>query len=314
VAVSTSASADPLPSWNATAAEAAIIAFVERVTDRESEHYVPEADRVAVFDNDGTLWSEKPAYFQLLFAIDRLREKAEADPSVLASDVLRAADQGDWAGVAAGGMKGLVELTNVSHAGMSVEAFQEDARAWLDEARHPTSGLRYVDMTYQPMVELLRYLRDEGFTTYVVSGGGQDFVRAFAEGAYGIPPNQVVGSEGNKKYEVGADGPVVMKEDGIFFVDDGAGKPVGISRYIGKRPIFVAGNSDGDFQMLEWATAGDGPRLGLIVHHTDAEREFAYDRESHIGRLAEGLDQAGKRGWVVVDMARDWDRIWTGQR
>jgi hypothetical protein len=263
-----------------------------------------------VFDNDGTLWSEQPVYFQALYALDVLREKAEADPSILSSDVLRAAAEGDMEGMMAGGREGLVEIINVSHADITVDDFKASAHEWLMTATHPTSGLTYAGMTYQPMLELLSYLRDEDFTTYIVSGGGIDFIRAISEEAYGIPPWQVVGSEGNTSYAVEGGVPTVTKDGGISFVDDKAGKPVGIMRHIGQRPIFAAGNSDGDFAMLEWITAGDGPRFGMLIRHTDAEREFAYDREGHIGVLSQGIDEAEARGWLVVDMAEDWKRVW----
>jgi phosphoglycolate phosphatase-like HAD superfamily hydrolase len=302
--------ADPLPSWNDTDAKAAIIEFVEGVTDPSSDSFVPEDDRIAVFDNDGTLWSEQPVYFQALYALDVLREKAEADPSILTSDVLTAAAEGDMQGMMAGGMEGLVEIINVSHSGITVEDFKADAHAWLTTTTHPTSGLAYAGMTYQPMLELLSYLRDEDFTTYIVSGGGVDFIRAISEEAYGIPPWQVVGSEGTTTYAVTDGTPTLMKDGGISFVDDKEGKPVGIMRHIGQRPIFAAGNSDGDVAMLEWTTAGDGPRFGMLVHHTDAEREFAYDRDGHIGVLSQGLDEAEERGWLLVDMADDWKEVW----
>jgi len=305
--------ADPLPSWLETDAKARITAFVERVTDPASPDYVTPAARIAVFDNDGTLWAEKPVYFQFLFAMDRLREMAVADPSVLTSDVLRAAVAGDMETVAAAGEAGLLEIVSTTHSGLSVEAFIGEARAWLAEARHPQTGMAYDAMIYQPMLELLRYLRDEDFSTYIVSGGGLHFVRAFSEDAYNIPPERVIGSTGNARYAVIDGVPTVMKDPGIFFLDDKAGKPVAIDARIGRRPILVGGNSDGDFEMLEWATAGDGPRLGLIVHHTDAEREFAYDRDSHVGRLDRGLDEAAARGWLLVDMARDWARVWPGE-
>ncbi|TPE53518.1 HAD family hydrolase [Amaricoccus solimangrovi] len=306
--------ADPLPSWNDTASETAIVDFVTKVTDPASPDFVPEEERIAVFDNDGTLWSEKPLYFQGLYALDKLREKAKADPSILTDDVLRAANAGDMKGVMAGGEKGLVEILNVSHSDISVEDFQASARDWITGAKHPTTGLTYAEMTYQPMVELLSYLRDNGFRTYIVSGGGVDFMRSVSKKAYGIPTWQVIGSQGKTAYEVRDGVPTLWKEGGIFFLDDKAGKPVGIISDIGQRPIFTAGNSDGDFQMLEWTTAGEGPRFGLIVHHTDAKREFAYDRDSDVGRLAEALDQAPAHGWVVVDMAKDWSRIWTGAK
>ncbi len=302
--------ADPLPSWNDTTTKAAIIAFVDEVTDPDSASFVPEDDRIAVFDNDGTLWAEQPVYFQVLYALDVLREKAAADPSILTSDVLAAAAEGDMEGLMAEGVDGLLEVINVSHATITVEDFQADAYAWLTTTEHPTSGLTYATMLYQPMLELLRYLRDEDFTTWIVSGGGIDFIRAIAEEAYGIPPAQVVGSQGNTSYAVVDGTPTLMKDGGVSFVDDKDGKPVGIIRHIGQRPILAGGNSDGDFAMLEWTTAGDGPRLGLLVHHDDAEREWAYDRDSHIGRLDRGLDEADQQGWVIVSMQNDWQRVW----
>ena len=306
--------ADPLPSWNEGATKSAIIAFVESVTDPASDSYVPEADRIATFDNDGTLWAEQPVYFQGRYALDPLKKKSAADPSILTSDTLKAAAAGDMAGMTAGGMKGLEEVLNVSHSGMTVDQFKQDARDWLTTATHPTTGMHYTDMTYQPMIELLSYLREEGFKTFIVSGGGVDFMRAIAQDAYGIPPEQVVGTEGNTKYEEVDGKMVLMKHGGISFIDDKEGKPVGISRHIGKRPIFVAGNSDGDFAMLEYATSGESPAFGLIVHHTDADREFAYDREGRIGVLSRGLDEAKARGWHLVDMKQDWARIWSGKK
>ncbi len=309
------AAADPLPSWNPTPTEAAIVDFVSRVTDPASPDFVPQEARIAVFDNDGTLWSEQPMYFQGIYALQRLQEKAKADPSILSDDVLKAAAAGDMKGVMAGGEKGLVEILNVSHAGMSVDAFKADAHEWLTTSKHPTSGLTYAEMTYQPMLELLVYLRDNGFTTYIVSGGGIDFMRSITREAYGIPTWQVVGSEGSTKYEMETDGgPTLMKEGGITFIDDKVGKPVGIESHIGQRPIFAAGNSDGDFQMLQWTTTGEGPRFGMIVHHTDAEREFAYDRDSHFGKLDKALDEAPAAGWHVIDMKNDWARIWSGTK
>lgn len=304
--LTTAALADPLPSWNETDTKTRIIAFVDSVTDPASPDYVTPADRIATFDNDGTLWAEQPVYFQFIFALDRLKERAAADPSILTSDVLKAAAAGDIETVAAGGTEGLLEVLGVSHAGMSVEDFQNDVRDWLDTAQHPTTGKRYDEMVYQPMLELLSYLRDEGFQTWIVSGGGVHFIRAFAESAYNIPPGQVLGSSAPTEY---ADGQV-MKLPGVDFVDDKEGKPVGIENRIGKRPIFAGGNSDGDFAMLEYTSAGDGPRFGLLVHHTDAAREFAYDREGHIGVLNRGLDEGPDRGWVIVDMAEDWSRVW----
>ncbi|MGR3566087.1 MAG: HAD family hydrolase [Heliomarina sp.] len=308
------AHADPLPSWNDTETKSAIIEFVDNVTKPGLDTYVTPEDRIAVFDNDGTLWAEQPLYFQALFALEILREKAQADPGILSSDVLRAANDGDMEGVMAGGIDGLIEIINVSHAAITPADFETSASEWLATAKHPTTGMAYAEMTYQPMVELLRYLRDEGFATYIVSGGGIDFIRSFADEAYGIPPWQVVGTEGNTSYSAESGTPTIMKDGGVTFIDDKEGKPVGIMRHIGKRPIFASGNSDGDFAMLEWTTAGEGPRFGMLLHHTDGDREFAYDREGHIGVLNRGLDEAAERGWTVIDMAEDWSRIWTGSR
>jgi hypothetical protein len=306
----TQLAADPLPSWNDTGAKARIMEFVQRVTDPDSPDYVFPADRIATFDNDGCLWAEQPVYFQLVYALDRLREKAAADPAILTSNVLKAAAAGDVEGMLAGGKEGLMEVLAVSHAGMSVEDFQADVLAWLESARHPTTGRRYDAMIYQPMLELLQYLRAEGFQTWIVSGGGVHFLRAFAAETYGIPPQQVLGSAAPTEYRLIDGVPTIVKLPGIEFVDDKVGKPVGIDSRIGKRPTFAAGNSDGDFQMLEYTMAGDGARFAMLVHHTDAEREFAYDRDSHIGKLERGLDEGPQRGWLIVDMAQDWKTIW----
>ena len=306
----TQLAADPLPSWADTEAKGRIIEFVQSVTDPDSPDYVFPADRIATFDNDGTLWAEQPVYFQLIYALDRLREKAAADPAILTSEVLEAAAAGDIEGMLAGGKEGLMEVLAVSHAGMSVEEFQADVLNWLETARHPTTGRRYDAMIFQPMLELMQYLRAEGFQTWIVSGGGVHFLRAFAAETYGIPPQQVMGSAAPTEHRVINGRPTIVKLPGIEFVDDKVGKPVGIDSRIGKRPIFAAGNSDGDFQMLEYTMAGDGPRLALLVHHTDAEREFAYDRDSHIGKLERGLDEGPERGWLIVDMTRDWNTIW----
>jgi phosphoglycolate phosphatase-like HAD superfamily hydrolase len=310
VATSSGVFADPLPSWNDTEAKARIVAFVEGVTDPAADTYVTPADRIAVFDNDGTLWSEQPFYFQALYALDRIARLGAEDPSILTSDTLKAAAAGDMAGAMANGEEGLLEIVTLTHSGISVEAFQQDVRDWLARSTHPTTGKPYDEMVFQPMLELLRYLRDEDFKTFIVSGGGVHFMRAFAEEAYNIPPEQIIGSQLDSSYAVIDGVPTVMKEPDIAFVDDKADKPVGIDTKIGKRPIFAAGNSDGDFAMLEWSTAGDGPRFGLIVHHTDADREFSYDRESAVGKLARGLDEGPDRGWVIVDMKTDWTKVW----
>ena len=307
--LSLGAAADPLPSWTDGEARSAIVAFVNDVTNPDGDRFVPEAERIAVFDNDGTLWAEQPVYFQLMYAIDVVAERASADASFASSGALRAAAAGDLAGVMAHGEAGLIEVVNASHSGLSVTDFQASVRDWLTSTPHPTRGRPIGSLVYQPMLELLRYLRDEGFRTYIVSGGGVDFIRAISGDSYGIPTYQVVGSVGDHEYTNVNGVPEVMKKPGITFIDDKAGKPVGIMRQIGMRPIFAGGNSDGDFEMLEWTTAGDGPRFGLIVHHTDADREWAYDRDSHIGRLDRGLDEAPARGWTVVDMKTDWRRI-----
>lgn len=304
--------ADPLPSWNDTATKDAIIEFVESVTTPGSADFLPEADRIAVFDNDGALWAEQPMYFQVYFALDVLRAKAEADPASMTSDVLKAAAAGDLKTVLAGGKAALGEVVMASHADISAEDFEALVARWAATATHPDTGLLFAEMTYQPMTELLRYLRDEGFSTWIVTGGGSHFVRAFAEDAYGIPPEQVVGSLGDSEYRVVDGVGQIWKLPEIAFIDDKGGKPVGIDRNIGRRPVFAWGNSDGDYEMLEYTTTGPGPSLGLLLHHTDAEREWAYDRESHIGHLERGLDDAEAQGWVIVDMAQDWSRIYTG--
>src|SRR6056297_1857872 len=261
-------------------------------------------------DTDGTLWSERPVYFQFLFAVDRLQEMAADDPTILDSDVLRAAARGDMKAVVAAGEQGLLEILKVTHAGVTVAAFQQEVSDWIAGATHPETGLAYSAMVFQPMLELLRYLRDEDFSTYIVSGGGLHFMRAVTETLYDIPPENVIGSAGETRYVVVDGVPRLMKDPAIAFIDDKEGKPVGIDAKIGRRPIFAAGNSDGDFAMLEYTMAGDGLRLALLVHHTDAEREFAYDRDSHVGRLDRGLDEGPERGWLVVDMATDWEQVW----
>lgn len=304
-------SADPLPSWHGES-ENQIIGFVQSVTDPSSADYVIPSDRIAVFDNDGTLWAEKPVYFQLIFAVDQVAKMAEADPSILTSDALTAAAAGDFEALMSTGKDGLIEVLKVTHSGMTVEDFQASVAAWLASATHPKTGLPYDQMTYQPMIELLRYLRDEGFKTYIVSGGGVHFMRAFTQEAYGIPTEQVLGTYTETEYQVVDGVPQIVKAPAIGFVDDKEGKPINIERIIGKRPIIAGGNSDGDFAMLDWSTAGEGPRLGILVHHTDSEREWAYDREGHVGVLNRGLDEAEERGWVLVDMANDWARIYTG--
>ena len=297
--------ADPLPSWRNTETKAAIRNFVEAARQTGQPGYIPQDERIAVFDNDGTLWGEQPLYFQALFAIDEAKRLAGSDSRYAA--LLEAMET---AGDGHAQQEALLAIVAATHTGMSVENFQARVRSWLDTARHPVTGRRYDEMTYRPMVELLRYLRASGFKTYIVSGGGVDFMRAFAEEAYGIPPEQVLGSLTKSRFELTADDARIIKDEGIAFIDDKDGKPVNIQRQIGRRPVLVGGNSDGDLAMAEYAAAGDGPRLVLFVHHTDAEREVAYDRDSSIGRFDGALTRAGEAGWVVVDMAEDWERIY----
>lgn len=271
---------------------------------------MPPAERIAVFDNDGCLWSEQPAYFQLLFAIDRIRELAPDHPEWKDQQPFKAVLDNDMKALAAAGEHGLLELVMASHAGMTTVAFEKVVRDWLASARHPTTGKPYTAMVYQPMLEVLDYLRANGFKTFIVSGGGIEFMRPWTEAVYGIPPEQVIGSSIKTKFDVRDGEPVLVRLPEVNFIDDKAGKPVGINQHIGRRPVMAFGNSDGDLQMLQWTTAGTGPRIGVIVHHTDAEREWAYDRASHIGKLDKALDLAVGSGWVVVDMKNDWNKVY----
>ena len=301
--------ADPLPSWNDTAPKQAILQFVEKVTREGSPDFVPVAERIATFDNDGTLWSEQPAYFQFFFVVDRIKELAPQHPEWKAKEPFASVLKGDMKGVLAGGEKGVLQLLAATHAGMTTDEFEKAVNDWITTAKHPKTGRLYTEMVFQPMLELLAYLRAHGFKTFIVSGGGIEFMRPWAEKTYGIPPEQVVGSSGGLKYELRDGTPVLVKLPELVLNDDKEGKPVGIQRHIGRRPIAAFGNSDGDFQMLEWTTSGKGTRFGLIVHHTDGAREVAYDRESHIGKLAKGLDEAKSRGWTVVSMKDDWAQV-----
>jgi phosphoglycolate phosphatase-like HAD superfamily hydrolase len=301
--------ADELPSWNDGAAKRAIVEFVARVTTDGGPDFVPVAERIATFDNDGTLWCEQPMYFQLAFALDRVRAIAPQHPEWKDKEPFKSVLAGDLKSVLAGGEQSAAAVVMATHAGMTTDEFAAAVREWLRTARHPRFNRPYNECVYQPMLELLAYLRAHGFKTFIVSGGGVEFMRAWAEDAYGILREQVVGSSGKLKYELRDGKPAIVKLPEMDFIDDKAGKPVGIQTFIGRRPILAFGNSDGDFEMLEWTTAGGGPRLGLLVHHTDAEREYAYDRDSHIGQLKRGLDEAAKRGWIVVDMKQDWNTI-----
>jgi len=301
--------ADPLVSWSDTATKKAIISFVKKVTTEGSPDFVAPAERIATFDNDGTLWSEQPMYFQLLFALDRIKALAAQHPEWKSKQPFASLLEGNVKGALAGGEKAIAEIVMATHAGMTTEEFETIVADWMSTARHPTTGRRYTDMVYQPMLELLAYLRANGFKTFIVSGGGIEFMRPWTERVYGIPPEQVVGSSIKTKYEVRDGKPVLVRLPELYFVDDKDGKPVGINSHIGRRPIMAFGNSDGDLQMLQWTTAGKGPRFGLIVHHTDADREWAYDRDSHIGQLDKALDAAVANGWLVVDMKHDWNAV-----
>jgi len=303
---STAAAADPLPSWNDGQTKQTIVQFVEEVTTQDGPKFVHPAERIAVFDNDGTLWAEQPMYFQLAFALDRVKALAPQHPEWKDQEPFKSVLADDLAGVAAGGKKGLLALVAATHGGMTSEEFEKTVRDWVATAKHPRFKRPYTDLVYQPMLELLAYLRANDFKTYIVSGGGIEFVRTFAEPVYGVPPEQVIGSSVKTRYEVRDGRPVIARLGEIDFIDDKAGKPVGIHKFIGRRPLMAFGNSDGDFEMLEWTTSGPGPRFGLIVHHDDALREWAYDRESHVGRLKRGLEEGPQRGWVIASIQRDW--------
>ncbi len=300
---------DPLPSWNEGPSKKSIMSFVKRVTDENSPDFVAELARIAVFDNDGTLWAEKPMYFQLAFALDRVKALAPQNPDWKDKEPFASLLKGDLKGALAGGEHAVAEIVMATHAGMTSEEFEEIATDWIKTAKHPETGRLYKNMIYQPMRELLTYLRANGFKTFIVSGGGIEFMRPWTEQTYGIPPEQVVGSSIKTKFEMRDGKPVLIRLPEINFIDDKAGKPVGIQMHIGRRPIAAFGNSDGDLQMLQWVTAGAGARLGLIVHHTDAEREWAYDRDSAVGRLDKALGDAKTNGWVVVDMKSDWNVV-----
>lgn len=300
-----------LPSWNEGATKQAIIDFVEKTTTEGSVDFVEVKNRIATFDNDGNLWSEQPMYFQLIFAIDRVKIMAPEHPEWKTIEPFKSILEGNIEKALAGGTKSIVQLIMTTHAGMTTDEFNQVVKDWLATAKHAKTGKPYNEMIFQPMLELLDYLRAHDYKTFIVSGGGVDFMRAWVEEAYGIPPHQVIGSSNKVKFEVTEDGtPQLIKQPELNFIDDKEGKPVGIYQYIGMRPVFASGNSDGDYQMLQYTTAGEGPRFGLLLHHTDSVREFAYDRDSHIGQLSKGLEDADKYGWVVIDMQKDWSVIY----
>ena len=305
------ADTNPLPSWNDGSSKKAIIDFITKTTKEGGADFIPVIDRIACFDNDGTLWSEQPMYFQLAFAIDRVKAMAPEHPEWKTTPPFKALLEGDMKTVMTGGEKALFQIIMATHAGMTTDEFETSVKDWMATAKHPKTGRHYNEMIYQPMIELLNYLRANKYKTFIVSGGGVDFMRPWVEQAYGIPPDQVVGSSGKVKYDTLNGKPVLVKLPEVNFIDDKDGKPIGIHQYIGKRPVFTVGNSDGDYSMLQWASTAAGyPRFGMIVHHTDAEREWAYDRQSHIGKLDKGLDDAAKYDWTVVDMKNEWKKIY----
>ena len=310
LAANTALAADSLPSWNDTAPKKAIIAFVEKVTKEGSPDFVPEPERIATFDNDGTLWAEQPIYFQHTFIFDRIRALAPQHPEWKSKEPFASVLKGDLKNVLAGGDEAFLRMFMATESGMTSDEFGKVVTDWITTARHPRTQRLYTEMAYQPMLELLGYLRANGFKTYIVSGGGVDFMRPWSEKVYGIPPEQVVGSSIKTKLEFREGKPVLIYVPELDFIDNNDGKPIGIQSRIGRRPIASFGNSDGDLQMMQWTSAGSGPRFCLYVHHTDAKREWAYDRESDVGRLDKGLDEALAKGWTVVSMKNDWKIVY----
>jgi phosphoserine phosphatase len=301
--------ADPLPSWNDGPAKQSIISFVEKVTKAGSPEFVPVAERIAVFDNDGTLWCEQPVYFQMFFILDRIKELAPQHPEWKDKEPFASVLKGDLKSAMAGGARAIMEMVMATHAGMTTDEFAQIVKDWMATAKHPKTGRPYTEMVYQPMLEVLAYLRANGFKTFVVSGGGIEFMRPWTEKVYGIPPEQVVGSSVKTKFEQRDGKPVLIRLPEVNFMDDKDGKVIGINQHIGRRPIAAFGNSDGDLQMLQWTAAGPGEHLCLYVHHDDADREWAYDRQSHVGTLDKGLDEAAAKGWTVVSMKNEWKTV-----
>src|SRR6476660_1952455 len=311
---STSLGTGPLPSWNDGAAKKSIIDFVEKVTKEGSPDFVSPAERIATFDNDGTLWCEQPMYFQLFFALDRVKALAPQHPEWKTKEPFASLLKGDVKGALAGGEKAILEIIMATHSGMTITEFEKIVTDWIATAQHPKFKRPFTECVYQPMLELLAYLRANGFKTFIVSGGGIEFMRPWTEKVYGVPPEQVVGSSIKTRFEMRDGKPVLMRLPYLNFIDDKSGKPIGINEFIGRRPIAAFGNSDGDLEMLQWTTMSGGVRLGLIVHHTDAEREYAYDRDTSFGRLDKALDAAAINKWTVVDMKKDWKVIFPSER
>ncbi|MBV7533100.1 HAD family phosphatase [Chitinophaga sp. sic0106] len=301
--------ADPLPSWNSGDIKEAIIKYVESVTDSADKSYIPVQDRIATFDNDGTLWAEQPVYFQFFYALDKVREMAGQHPEWKTIEPFKSALMNDMGGIMRQGEKGVLAIVAATHAGMTTSQFDSSVSQWIDTAQHPVKKMHYTSMVYQPMLELVKYLQNNQFKVFIVSGGGIDFMRAWAEKVYGIPKDQIVGSSIKSKYEYNNGQPEIIKLAELDFIDDNVGKPVGIQKFIGRKPVFACGNSDGDLQMLQWAASNKYSNLELYIHHTDADREWAYDRKSAIGKLDAGLDEAQKKNWLVTDMKRDWKTI-----
>ena len=304
---------DPLPSWNSSKTKTAILDFVSEVVDPASQNFVPVAERIAVFDNDGNLWAEQPAYFQLFFAMDRIAEMADEHPEWKEKQPFKAVLEKDIESLKAQGVHGLLELVLQSHAGMTTEAFEAQVSDWLSSAKHPSLNRPYTDLVYQPMLELIDHLKNNEFKVFIVSGGGIEFMRPWVEEVYGIPRDQVVGSSIKTRFDFEGDKPVIRRLPEIDFIDDKEGKPIGIHKHIGRKPIFSSGNSDGDLAMMQWTASGSGQRFMLYLHHTDSIREWAYDRHSAVGKLDKGLDEALAKGWTITDMEKDWKLIYPHQ-
>ena len=300
---------DPLPSWKEGSTKQTIIKFVSGTTTKTSPSFIKPSERIAVFDNDGTLWAEKPVYFQLYYTFDRIKGLVDKNPQWRTEPPFSFVINGEYEKALAGGKQDLLKLVTASHSSIDVNSFQVNVRQWLIDAKHPSMNKPYTDLVYLPMLELLEYLRSKGYKTYIVSGGGIDFLRVFSEQIYGVPPEQVIGTSLKAEYKIVDGIPTIQKRPQVNFIDDKAGKPVGIQHHIGRKPVIAVGNSDGDYQMLQWTTSQSGPSLGLIVHHTDSKREWAYDRDSHVGKLDKGLEDAEKMGWKLIDMKKDWEKI-----
>ena len=301
---------DPLPSWNEGATKQAIIAYVNDVTAEGSENFIPVSERIATFDNDGNLWSEKPAYFQLFFAMDRIKVLAPEHPEWKTTQPYQAVLENDMKTLMSYGEHGLIQIVMATHAGNTVSEFEQIVKDWLATAKHPRFDRPYTDLVYQPMLELIDYLKTNNFKTFIVSGGGIEFMRPWVEGVYGIPKDQVIGSSIKTAYDYNDGNPVIRRLPELNFIDDKEGKPEGINQYIGRKPVFASGNSDGDLQMMRWADSNTLPSFQIYVHHTDSIREWAYDRKSSVGRLDKGLDEANEKGWTVIDMKNDWKVVY----